>query len=137
MRSATVSTFASLSSTQSRPVSPASSTPSSTYRAISCARISIHSISGSSIAGKYERELVVIWKPARRNNSTVAFSRLPLGIPNFSFIRSAPVDHIWIVGARLALLPLALIEAAEEATLVAFMADARPEGFHLHQDRVT
>src|ERR1051326_2974908 len=46
----------------------------------------MHSISGSSIAGKYERELVVILKPARRNRSMVAFSRLPLGMPSLSFI---------------------------------------------------
>jgi hypothetical protein len=48
-------TLARCSAIQSWPVSPASSTPSATYRAISWARISMHSISGSSIAGKYER----------------------------------------------------------------------------------
>ena len=48
------------SAIQSWPVRPQSSTPSATYRAISCARISMHSISGSSIAGKYDRLLVVI-----------------------------------------------------------------------------
>ena len=47
-----MTTLASFSSTQSRPVSPASRTPSSTYRAISCALISMQSISGSSMAGK-------------------------------------------------------------------------------------
>ena len=38
----------------------------------------------------YERLLVAIWKPARRNRSTVAFSRLPFGIPSFSFMAQAP-----------------------------------------------
>ena len=45
--------------------------------------MSMHSISGSSITGKYERLLVVMLKPARRNSSMVALSRLPLGIPSF------------------------------------------------------
>jgi hypothetical protein len=45
------------SAIQSCPVSPASSTPSQTYLAISCARINMHSISGSSIDGKYDRVL--------------------------------------------------------------------------------
>ena len=43
----------------------------------------MHSISGSSITGKYERLEVVTLKPARRNRSMVAFSRLPLGMPSF------------------------------------------------------
>ena len=38
------------------------------------------------MAGKYDRELVVMLKPARRNRSIVAFSRLPLGMPSLSFI---------------------------------------------------
>ena len=46
----------------------------------------MHSISGSSMAGKYERLLVVMVKPARRNRSMVAFSRLPLGMPSLSFM---------------------------------------------------
>ena len=48
------------SAIQSSPVSPASKTPSSTYRAISWARINMHSIFGSSMAGKYDRLLTVI-----------------------------------------------------------------------------
>ena len=49
--SATSATSAPVSSTQSWPVTPASSTPCSTYRAISCARTSMQSSSASSICG--------------------------------------------------------------------------------------
>src|ERR1700682_4518675 len=96
----------------------------------------MQSISGSSIAGKYERLLMVIWNPARRNNSTVAFSRLPLGIPSFSFINSVPVDHLRIVRARLADVPLAVFEALEKAALITLVADAGTQRLHLHEHRV-
>src|SRR6266851_1313575 len=96
----------------------------------------MHSISGSSIAGKYERLLIVIWNPARRNSSTVAFSRLPLGIPSFSFINSVPVDRARVVGARLAHVPLAVFEAPEKAALITLVANAGPQRLHLHQHRV-
>src|SRR5207248_11035705 len=96
----------------------------------------MHSISGSSIAGKYERLLVVIWNPARRNNSTVAFSRLPFGIPNFNFMESVPVDRGRIVRALFAHLPVAIFETAEKAALIAFMAHPRSQRFHFDQHGV-
>src|SRR5216684_802306 len=95
----------------------------------------MHSISGSSIAGKYERLLVVIWKPARRNSSTVAFSRLPLGIPSLSFML-APVHRVRIVSTGLAHLPLVAFKPPEKATLVAFVTHTRADGFDLDQDRI-
>src|SRR5579872_3121893 len=52
----------------------------------------MHSISSSSMEGKYERELTVISYPARRNSPTEASCRLPLGNPNFStFISDSPI----------------------------------------------
>src|SRR5690349_11754318 len=96
----------------------------------------MHSISGSSIAGKYERLLMVIWNPARRNNSTVAFSRLPLGIPSLSFINSIPVDRLRIIRGRLAHVPLAVFEAPIKAALITLVANTGPQRLHLHQHGV-
>src|SRR5579864_3136278 len=79
---------------------------------------------------------MAIWKPARRNSSTVAFSRLPLGIPILSFNPSVPIDGTRIVSPRLALYPLAVIETAKEAALIAFVAHAGTERFHLDQHGV-
>jgi len=60
---------------------------------------------------------VVMEKPARRNRSMVAFSRLPLGIPRLSFM---PCLHRprRIVSALFGDRPLAVFQAAEEAALV-------------------
>src|SRR5258708_1113470 len=44
----------------------------------------MHSISTSSICGKYERPLAKMRQPARSNSATVASSRLPLGIARLS-----------------------------------------------------
>ena len=71
----------SFSATQSRPVIPASRYPCSTYRLISCARSNRISISGSSIAGRYERWDPEIEKPALANRLMVASIRLPEGRP--------------------------------------------------------
>ena len=54
----------------------------------------------------------------------VAFSRLPLGMPSFSFM-PAPVDRCRIVGARLGFHPLAVLQAAVETALVTVVANAR------------
>src|SRR3989442_11321001 len=51
----------------------------------------MHSISSSSITGKYERGLTLISYPARRKSSSVASCRLPLGNPNLSFMAGSPV----------------------------------------------
>src|SRR5262249_10157093 len=83
-------------------------------------------------AGKYERLLTVIWNPARRKRSTVAVSRLPLGIPSFSFI-SVAVNRGGIVSSLVGDFPFVVFEPAEEAALVAFVTNARPEGFHFQE----
>src|SRR6266566_3705672 len=93
----------------------------------------MHSISGSSMLGKYDRLLVVMTKPARRNRSMVAFSRLPFGMPSFSIYALPPfipcfplclasIDGIGVVSARLGDLPAAIFQAPEEAAFVAFVA---------------
>src|SRR5271170_5128260 len=74
-------------------------------------------------------------KPARRNRSMVAFSRLPLGIPSLSFM-SVPVDARGIVGARFGFFPLSVVEPPEEAAFIAFVADARAESFDFDEQRV-
>src|SRR5258707_11365853 len=47
----------------------------------------MHSMSGSSIVGKYERELTYRLNAARANSWMVASCKEPFGIPSFSFIR--------------------------------------------------
>src|ERR1700722_9075303 len=99
--------------------------------------------------------------PARRKSSIVAFSREPLGMPSLSFISIhhvdglfpsrdrqgavlrvlgvsflASVNRIGIVSALVSYGPLAVFQAAEEAALVAFMADAGAERFDFDQDGV-
>src|ERR1035438_2467861 len=95
----------------------------------------MHSISGSSMLAKYDRLLVVMTYPARRNRSTVAFSRLPLGMPSFSFTPCLR-RPLWDRRSAVHHFPNARIQAPEEAAFVAFMADAGALRFHLHQHRI-
>src|SRR5580693_341290 len=49
---------------------------------------------------------------------------------------SGSVHRVWIVGARLALHPLPLIEFAEETALIPLVTHARAERFYRDQHRV-
>src|SRR5215467_8488844 len=55
--------------------------PSTTYREISCARNSTAEMFGSSNRGNTDRLSMLTRYPALANSSTVAFCKLPLGIP--------------------------------------------------------
>src|SRR5439155_5323840 len=53
----------------------------------------MHSISGSSIVGKYDRVLTYTLKPARANSWIVASCNEPFGMPSFNFIRAQALHH--------------------------------------------
>src|SRR5262245_27440810 len=53
----------------------------------------MHSISGSSIVGKYDRVLTYTLKPARAKRWIVASCREPFGMPSFSFISRTALHH--------------------------------------------
>src|SRR5262245_42947106 len=104
--------------------------------------MSMHSISGSSIVGKYERELTYTLNPARPNNCTVESWREPFGMPSLSFIVSflAAGPH-----PRRELTPIPRLGMAAGASLhhlvearalagVAHVAVAEP--LHLDQHRI-
>ena len=79
---------------------------------------------------------MVMLKPARRKRSTVAFSRLPLGMPSLSFMTVASVDGVGIVGAGFAFDPLVVFEPAVEAAFVTVVTDAGAERFDFDEERV-
>ena len=53
----------------------------------------MHSISGSSTVGKYDRELTYRLKPARAKSCTVASCREPFGMPSLSFMFATVYQH--------------------------------------------
>src|SRR6202023_815953 len=81
--------------------------------------MSMQSISGSSMPGKYDRELTYRLKPARANSWIVASWSEPFGMPSLSFIS--------FVGCQRS-------EKARSLAGVTHIPISQP--LHLHQHRV-
>src|SRR6266567_8151060 len=89
----------------------------------------MHSISSSSMTGKYERGFTVISYPARRKSWSEASSRLPLGSPNFNFMSvflSFATCHSSLVTGH-CFVDLGGVELAVENGLLALRGDLAKE----------
>src|ERR1700761_6133881 len=78
--------------------------------------------------------------PARRKRSIVAASRLPFGIPSFSFTPLpsplGPIHRPRIISLLGVFHPFAVLERPVKATVIAVVAYARTHRLRLHQQRV-